>query len=161
MEKETNDQLFKWQELSKAARRKKVTEEREKETLKDERLEEDKRKVENKEQGQSIETEKKRCGGDSWNYRMIIGNSEYDCPGLTDLPSIKEDRKLISDTPGKRNQAILISATLKTQLILTTTHMLKTSSDGSRISWMRWMRKRQKGEEMEEKQGLPHQLHHS
>ena len=33
--------------------------------------------------------------GDGWNYGMIIGNSEYTCPGLSDLPSIKTDRELI------------------------------------------------------------------
>ena len=104
-EKETNYHLFKWQELSEAARRKKVTKEREKETEEDERLEEEKRKVENKEQEQSIETEKKRCRVDGWNFGMTIGNSEYACPGLADLPSIKEDRKPISDTLQKQKSS--------------------------------------------------------
>ena len=56
-----------------------------------------------KEQMQRVEEEKKKNRGDGWNYGMIIGNSEYDCPGLTDLPSIKEDRKLISNTLGNHD----------------------------------------------------------
>lgn len=44
--------------------------------------------------------EKSRKRGDGWNYGMIIGNSEYACQGLSDLPSIKADRKLIVDRLG-------------------------------------------------------------
>ena len=34
---------------------------------------------------------------------MIIGNIEYTCKGLSNLPSIKEDRKLIVDTLGNQD----------------------------------------------------------
>ena len=53
-----------------------------------------------KEHKQRVEAEKKKNRGDGWNYGMIIGNSEYDFPGLADLPAIKEDRKLITNTLG-------------------------------------------------------------
>ena len=53
-----------------------------------------------KEHKQRVEAEKKKKRADGWNYGMIIGNSEYDFPGLADLPSIKEDRKLITNTLG-------------------------------------------------------------
>ena len=47
-------------------------------------------------------TEKKKSSGDGWNYGMIIGNSKYDCAGLSNLPSIKDDRKLIVDRLGNQ-----------------------------------------------------------
>ena len=53
-------------------------------------------------EGEDLESKqlKPRSRGDGWNYGMIIGNSEYNCPGLCELQSIKEDRKLISERLG-------------------------------------------------------------
>ena len=52
--------------------------------------------------GEEKQTEKKRSRGDGWHYGMIIGNSEYDGKGLSNLPTIEEDRKLICDTLGNQ-----------------------------------------------------------
>ena len=46
------------------------------------------------------ETMRSKCDG--WNYGLIIGNSEYACTGLSDLPTIKADRKFIFDKLGNR-----------------------------------------------------------
>ena len=56
---------------------------------------------ENVDPEQSIETEKKG-GGDGWNYGMIIGNSEYSCKMLSNLPTIKVDRKLVVNRLGNK-----------------------------------------------------------
>ena len=84
------------------SRRKKETKKQENAKQEVERLEEEKRKEGNVEQEQSVETEKKRSRGDGWNYGMIIGNSDYSCKGLTNLPTVKADRKLIVNRLGNR-----------------------------------------------------------